>query len=171
MLTPYQDVLFIVNVQHNCRDRGCQPSGRRRQRQERQETNIEVPFIEHADDTHYILNTHALHNGALLRKALPRELTQPMPYIADRTEQHRRMAASLRATHDARRKKDADARAARKEKQQAATGTTIAPGPSTTPSGCSDLVPGAAVVADPGTPSGDNASLTLTASTDAMDTC
>ena len=156
-LTNAQDILFIVNVQHNCRDSRCEPSGRRRQRQECQETTIEIPFVEHTDDTHYILNMHALHNSALLRKALPRELTRPLPYLTDCTEQHQRMAASLRSAHDDRRKKEAQTRAARKEKQLTVK-TRGGPHATQMTDDSSNLVvghtlaPGAALVGEPSTP-------------------
>ncbi|OSD01847.1 hypothetical protein PYCCODRAFT_1425566 [Trametes coccinea BRFM310] len=113
------DVLFNINVPHNCRDGGCSAKGRRAVRQERQDTNISVPVIEHADDCLYILNTHALHHAALVRKALPRYLTAPLPYITDREASHKQTATDLRKTHDARRRRDADARQARKAKTDA----------------------------------------------------
>ncbi|KAH9947866.1 hypothetical protein B0H21DRAFT_851701, partial [Amylocystis lapponica] len=75
------DILFIVNVQHNCIDGRCSASGRRMRKQERLETEISQPFIEHTNDTHYVLNTHALHNAALIRKTLPRHLTEPHHYL------------------------------------------------------------------------------------------
>ncbi|KAI0365428.1 hypothetical protein BV20DRAFT_954196 [Pilatotrama ljubarskyi] len=113
------DILFITNVQHNCRDSGCTASGRRTVRQERRDTTITAPAIQHKDDDLFLVNTHALHNAALLRKALPRHLTKPVPYLQDRESEHRRVAATLRIAHDARRKKDADARQARKAKAAA----------------------------------------------------
>ncbi|KAI0642270.1 hypothetical protein C8Q79DRAFT_918071 [Trametes meyenii] len=125
ILVAATDVLFIVNVQHNCRDSGCMASGRRIVRQERQESQITAPKIEHKDDAMYILNTHALHHAALLRKALPRSLTKPIPYLTDRAAEHARVTAALHATHDTRRRKDAAAREARKAKASAAgKGTT-----------------------------------------------
>ncbi|KAH9910220.1 uncharacterized protein B0H18DRAFT_1090055 [Fomitopsis serialis] len=105
------DVISVVNVQHNCIDGGCEPTGRKRRKQERTLTEIEEPYIEHKDDTRYIINTHALHNAALLRKILPRHLTAPIPYIDPelREAAHHRMAASLRAVQDVRRTKEAEA--------------------------------------------------------------
>ncbi|KAL7280426.1 hypothetical protein ACG7TL_005354 [Trametes sanguinea] len=114
-----RDVLFNVNVQHNCRDSGCTANDRRIVRQERRETNLTTPVIKHVDDDLYLLNTHALHHAALVRKALPRELTKPIPYINDRVDAHKRIAVELRAAHEVRRKRDADARHARKTKANA----------------------------------------------------
>ncbi|KAI1788974.1 hypothetical protein LXA43DRAFT_893623 [Ganoderma leucocontextum] len=123
------DILFAVNVQHNCRDAGCSASGRRAQRQERIDTIITVPVLEHKGDTNYLLNTHALHNAALLRKAIPRALTEPKPYFNNRDTEHRKMAAALREVHIARRKKDAEARQARKEKRAADKAAATSSGP------------------------------------------
>ncbi|KAI0822207.1 hypothetical protein BC628DRAFT_1391550 [Trametes gibbosa] len=118
VVTP-KSILFIVNVQHNCRDSVCTASGRQVVRQERQDSNITRPAIQHTNDTLYLINTHALHHAALLRQALSRELTKPLPYIIDRPAEHKIVAATLRSTHQARRQKDADARRTRKEKATA----------------------------------------------------
>ncbi|EMD40045.1 hypothetical protein CERSUDRAFT_45768 [Gelatoporia subvermispora B] len=105
-----QDVLFMANVQHNCHDGKCKTTGTRRRRQERIETDITEVFVEHRDDDSFIINMHALHNGALLRKILPRTLTEPRPYIQDRVTAHKEMAAKLRASQETKRAKEAKAR-------------------------------------------------------------
>ncbi|KAH9927850.1 hypothetical protein B0H21DRAFT_678671, partial [Amylocystis lapponica] len=94
------DVLFIVNAQHNCIDGHCQASGKRYRMQERVESEVIQPFIEHTNNTHYILNMHMLHNAALLRKAIPRHLSQPIPYLQNRRAEHDKMAAALRGTQN-----------------------------------------------------------------------
>ncbi|KAH9922155.1 hypothetical protein B0H21DRAFT_175850 [Amylocystis lapponica] len=114
------DILFVVNVQHNCFDAMCSASGRRMRKQERLETEISQPIIEHTNDTHYVLNMHALHNAALIRKTLPRHLTKPEHYLEDRRAQHDKMAASLRTSQDSKRSKEADARKARSAAKNAA---------------------------------------------------
>ncbi|KAH9925298.1 uncharacterized protein B0H18DRAFT_933788 [Fomitopsis serialis] len=113
------EVMFIVNVQHNCLDGKCRPTGIRRCVRERMETEITQTFIEHTNDTHYILNMHALHNARLIRKVLPRHLTKPTPYLNNRNDEHKKMAASLRAAQDVQRAKEA---AARKERANARLG-------------------------------------------------
>jgi hypothetical protein len=110
----FQDVLFIVNVQHNCYDMKCTPSGRRFRQQERMDSKIEEHYIEHNDDHHFLLNTHALHNAAILRKMLPRHLTAPVSFITNRRERHDALAAALRETQDVKRARDKANREARK---------------------------------------------------------
>ncbi|KAI0821964.1 hypothetical protein BC628DRAFT_708876 [Trametes gibbosa] len=126
IVIPATNILFELNVQHNCRDSNCKASARQVVQQERQDSDIIRPAIHHTNDTLYLINTHALHHAALLRKALPRELTKPRPYISDRTAEHKRVATILRAAHDSRRTKDAAARRARKDKAalEAAVATT-----------------------------------------------
>lgn len=85
-------------------------------------TDIKEAFIEHKNDDHYIINTHALHNATLTRKLLPRHLTAPIPYFdpAMRQAEHQKMAASLQTAQDERRTKEA---AAQKERRSKAANT------------------------------------------------
>lgn len=86
MLSFRQAVQFIINVQHDCRTSDCQPTGRRTVIQEHQETSQTIPVIEHVDNNRFVINMHAFHNAALLRTALGRDLTQPVPITANRAE-------------------------------------------------------------------------------------
>ncbi|EDR04224.1 uncharacterized protein LACBIDRAFT_148809, partial [Laccaria bicolor S238N-H82] len=95
------EVLFITNVQHDCREGKCGPTGKKMQLQERQESGVEIQVIEHTELDRFIINTHALHNSHLLRKTLPRGLIQPIPYSTNRREMHDKLAASLRETQSA----------------------------------------------------------------------
>ncbi|KAH9830861.1 uncharacterized protein C8Q71DRAFT_687744, partial [Rhodofomes roseus] len=97
-------IIGILNVQHNCHKGKCEPTGRRQRQQERTQTDIEESYIEHKDEKRYIVNTHALHNAALLRKLLPRHLTAPVPHIKpdERKAAHHEMAAALRTAQDTR---------------------------------------------------------------------
>lgn len=121
-----QSIVCIINVQHNCYDGRCAATGRRYARQERVLTEIEELYIEHTDDTRYLINTHALHNAAIVRKILPRNLTAPVPYLnpAQRESEHHKMAAILRAAQDKRRTKEAAARRERRDAAAAAKSTT-----------------------------------------------
>lgn len=68
------------------------------QLQERQESGVEIPVFEHTTGERFVINTHALHNAHLLREALPRDLTKPVPYVQNRRETHEQLATSLRST-------------------------------------------------------------------------
>ncbi|EJD32611.1 hypothetical protein AURDEDRAFT_48617, partial [Auricularia subglabra TFB-10046 SS5] len=72
-----QDVRFIINVQHDCRAAGCEPTGWRAVRQERQDTGEQVLSIQHVSKEFWVINMHAFHNAVPLRRILGRELTAP----------------------------------------------------------------------------------------------
>jgi hypothetical protein len=55
-----------------------------------------MEVIEHVDDIRFIINMHALHNAARLRKVLPRDITKPAPYHIDRIAAHNHTATALR---------------------------------------------------------------------------
>ncbi|KAK7463484.1 hypothetical protein VKT23_006832 [Stygiomarasmius scandens] len=103
---------FIINVQHDCRAAGCSNTGTIFQRQEREESDRIISTIEHVDDQRYIVNMHALHNAARLRKYLPRYMTVPRPLYPDRRKRHDELATALRVT-------EAEKRVKRKEKAAA----------------------------------------------------
>ncbi|KAG6818880.1 hypothetical protein H0H93_000679 [Arthromyces matolae] len=78
------NVLFSFNAQHNCVTSGCSVvTGGASFRQERISTDIQKDFIAHANDEHYLINMHALHNAHLIRDVLPRSLSAPRPYVPD----------------------------------------------------------------------------------------
>src|SRR6266478_4636992 len=69
-----QDVEFDFNVQHDCLFAGCGPTGKRPRVQERiVASEATETFIEHRDISRWIINTHSLHNGHLLRRCLPQD--------------------------------------------------------------------------------------------------
>ncbi|KAF5371374.1 hypothetical protein D9615_009666 [Tricholomella constricta] len=104
LLVPPHDVLFIFNAQHDCLAQQCK-TVEEPVRQERHTTACRQPVVTHANDDHYIINTHALHNAHLIRETLPRSLTEPKTLFADRRGLHDRMAAGLRITGPAKRAK------------------------------------------------------------------
>lgn len=68
-------------------------------RQERQETVLQEAAIEHNTSCRYFLvNTHALHNAASLRRHLPRSLFAPQSLYSDRKKRHQELAVQLRVT-------------------------------------------------------------------------
>lgn len=55
-------------------------------------------MIEHKPFDVYVVNTHSLHNGHLLRRALPRSSTAPTPFINpdEHQAEHAKLSAELR---------------------------------------------------------------------------
>jgi hypothetical protein len=84
-----------VNVQHDCFRAECTPSSSIFEVQERERTQRQTVRIAHTDEDHFILNTLALHNTHILARLLPRELTRPSPFVADRVQHHRTIAQRL----------------------------------------------------------------------------
>ncbi|KAG8914101.1 hypothetical protein FRC01_004225 [Tulasnella sp. 417] len=78
----------------------------------------------HTEDSQFVINLHALHNADILRKTLPRRLTQPRPLYSNRREFHASQAARLQVSGPAKRaatqEKAAATRAANKAKVAAA---------------------------------------------------
>jgi hypothetical protein len=114
---PPQNVEFDFNVQHDCRFAGCSATGKRARRQERIiSDDILDDAIEHRDVDRWIINTHSLHNGHLLRLRVRPELISPIRMIpADEREgRHHRVASGLRPGQEKKRKNVADKRAAKK---------------------------------------------------------
>lgn len=82
-----QNVLFIVNVQHDCITCKCTASGTRVVQQERQDSEVRVAAWAHTAVQRYVLNTHAIHNALQLRELLPRTLTYPTAIWTDREKE------------------------------------------------------------------------------------
>ncbi|KAJ7063307.1 hypothetical protein C8F01DRAFT_1229908, partial [Mycena amicta] len=96
-------ILFRFSAQHDCRLTDCQPTASRLIIQERAATSRTMNLLEHADDSHFILNTAGLHNASLVRRVLPRALTVPRPIYTDRRAHHIEIAATLRISQKTRR--------------------------------------------------------------------
>jgi hypothetical protein len=71
--------------------------------QERGVTTRKQTAVQHTNSDIYFINMHALHNAHLLRDTLPRGLTAPIPYFADREAKHKEFAAVLRISGPAKR--------------------------------------------------------------------
>ncbi|EPQ52923.1 hypothetical protein GLOTRDRAFT_46299 [Gloeophyllum trabeum ATCC 11539] len=76
-----KDLLFLFNAQHDCAAGNCSPTALRPVQQERCPTSLQERCIVHLDDDQFILNMHAIHNAALVREVLPRQLTAPRHYL------------------------------------------------------------------------------------------
>lgn len=123
-----QDIEFDFNVQHDCSFAGCGPTGKRPRVQERIESpEATESFIEHRDVSRWIINTHSLHNGHLLRRCLPHGLTVPVSVIppAKREEEHSKIATAHRPKRDAKRAETARKRAAKRLEVEGATDTKV----------------------------------------------
>ena len=95
--------------------------------QERIESSKETEsFIEHCDVPRWIINIHSLHNGHLLRRCLPRDLTLPVPIIdpAKREGEHCKIATAYRPKQDAKRADQAAKKQASKRLKAEAAGDT-----------------------------------------------
>ncbi|TRM61676.1 hypothetical protein BD626DRAFT_375148, partial [Schizophyllum amplum] len=104
------DVLFLFSAQHDCRQLQCHSTRLIFDRQERSESSRQRLQLVHADDDHYVVNIFAIHNAGLLRKAIHRELTKPVPLYEDRRAHHDESAAKLRGIRVVDRAKAAERR-------------------------------------------------------------
>ena len=113
---------FDFNVQHDCLTASCSATGKRARRQERIVCDDTLDnAIEHRDVDQWVINTHSLHNGHLLRLRVRPELISPLRLIPadERQERHRKVASRLRPGQEKWRKKVADQRAATKAEAMA----------------------------------------------------
>ena len=77
--------------------------------------------VMHSAHDKYFINLHALHNGWRLHEVLPRNLTKPKPYFANREEFHREMATKLQKANPKKRAKEKEkAKDTREQKKRAA---------------------------------------------------
>ncbi|KAF8513305.1 hypothetical protein JB92DRAFT_2830448 [Gautieria morchelliformis] len=106
-LTSWQHVKFQFNAQHDCHSGECILSECQFRHQEHEVTEHTVPVLVHADDAHFIINLHALHNASILREILPRHLTAPTPLHVDSKAFHYEMATKLRVTQEQKHKNSA----------------------------------------------------------------
>ncbi len=86
----------MVNTQHDCLLSCCNTTGTQFLTQEREATTQTRSVVEHKDKTHFIVNTHALHNHQYIRLAIPESLRQIPCFFPDRRMLHLTAAASLR---------------------------------------------------------------------------
>ncbi|KAF8148420.1 hypothetical protein B0H34DRAFT_778280 [Crassisporium funariophilum] len=125
-VVPAASILFEFNTQHDCRHSKCDTSGVQPVTQERIASGATENVVVHKAVDRYLINTHAFHNAHLIRAALPRNLTIPIPYAPNREEHHTAIAVNLRSIQDAKRTKTA-ANAAAKKAQAAAKDGMSAP--------------------------------------------
>ncbi|KAJ8503094.1 hypothetical protein ONZ45_g11160 [Pleurotus djamor] len=130
---------FKFNAQHDCQHHGCSVvEGAHFVSQERLPTSIPLQTVKHTNEDSYLINMHALHNSHLLRAALPRSLTEPIPLVLNRDELHLQQAAKLQVSGPAKRaearEKAKATREQNKKKKLGATTTSQLTAPSIVPS-------------------------------------
>ncbi|KAL1694690.1 hypothetical protein GGG16DRAFT_46832 [Schizophyllum commune] len=114
-----KSVLFLINVQHDCRAFGCAADGFRNVIQERRETDLTVAVIKHRSDDGYIINMHSIHNRHLLNRVLPPSLTRPVPLFENRQQRLQglavELASKLKVKRDTTKAKTAETKRRKKE--------------------------------------------------------
>ncbi|KAJ7139371.1 hypothetical protein C8R44DRAFT_605476, partial [Mycena epipterygia] len=115
LILPGNDVKFLFNAQHNCQSAKCAASGQRPHMQEHVESDLTDSFIIHQPLERFIINTHAFHNTHLLRQALPRQLTVPIPLFVDRQAKHYELAVTLREAKQGKHQRAKEKREAKKK--------------------------------------------------------
>ena len=101
LITTRQDISFIFNAQHDCEGGKC---GYGTGTYNGGQTTAKRTII-HSTHDRFFINLHALHNAWRLREVLPRNLTEPTPYITDREEFHHMMARKLQKNNPQKRAK------------------------------------------------------------------
>ncbi|OJT12654.1 hypothetical protein TRAPUB_10797 [Trametes pubescens] len=104
VVIPSTAVLFIINVQHDCETTECSLTSARAVRQERLETELRETAVKHdLARRRFVINLHAHHNAALIRRHLPRSLWAPQALYEDRKARHNELSTGLRVTQAAKR--------------------------------------------------------------------
>ncbi|KAI0682538.1 hypothetical protein BC835DRAFT_1409568 [Cytidiella melzeri] len=119
-IVPVQNIAFIFNAQHDCLTAECAVEDQN-VHQERRITSLTQKGVRHGTMQRYFVNMHALHNAALIRRALPRHFSKPKPYYDDRVAKHQEFADKVSSVNTKRRDaaaaKARDTRARKKEVQ------------------------------------------------------
>lgn len=91
-----QDIISLVNLQHNCHRGKCDTTGTQALRQEREATTRSRAVVSHSDQTHFIVNTQSLHNYQHIFNAIPISLRGSSFNIIDPIGLRNQAAAILR---------------------------------------------------------------------------
>ncbi|KAG8868868.1 hypothetical protein FRB98_003179 [Tulasnella sp. 332] len=130
---------ICISPAHDCIGQGCDATGSQTIMQEQVASGRTRRDIVHQqEDDHFIINLHALHNAAKIRKVLPWKLTEPRPWLSDRKATHAVVAGIVRSTQGPKRvetqrkKAEATAKAGAKKKSESekaptATSPEVAP--------------------------------------------
>ncbi|KAH9899976.1 hypothetical protein C8Q73DRAFT_754715 [Cubamyces lactineus] len=93
-----EDIICVINVQHDCITGRCTSSGTEHIRQEREQSIRTRQVVKHTASTFFVINVTSLHNQRHLRNTLPPRLLKQNPFFEDRSRLHLRAAQSLRDT-------------------------------------------------------------------------
>jgi len=104
-LITLQNISFIFNAQHDCEGGECSYTVNSTGTHDGQATAKVGKTVIHSTHNKYFINLHALHNAWRIREVLPRNLTEPVPYITNREEFHHEMARKLQKTNPEKRAK------------------------------------------------------------------
>jgi len=118
LLTTFQGIDFLYNVQHDCPLARCTTSGKQALMQERVESGLFKAYIEHKPVERFVINTHAFHNAHLLRATLPRSIISPVCLQEDRYSLHAQCAETFRVEKSHRAVAKAQAAAAKAQAEQ-----------------------------------------------------
>ncbi|KAG8726373.1 hypothetical protein FRC12_023457 [Ceratobasidium sp. 428] len=129
-----KDILFLLNVQHDCRTLSCAEGAVEFIRQEKNNTTIRRQAIEHNNTRIYVVNMHALHNAHLIRRVFPRALVRPIPlcegkeredFLEERANTYHQREEAKRVANKKKRQEAKEAKAAKEAKEAADVGKDV----------------------------------------------
>ncbi|KAG2051957.1 hypothetical protein BDR06DRAFT_1059597 [Suillus hirtellus] len=94
-----QEIICIVNIQHDCIKSLCTDTSQCRIHQEQNETARMKSIIQHKSSLFYLLNAYSIHNYAQIRSVIPPSLCMTPPRVNNAAEVH------LAAAHQIQEKK------------------------------------------------------------------
>lgn len=79
----WQSLMGEINLQHRCAHLGCQDTATRMVRQEREDSGVTLPAIQHCDNSEFVVNTFSLHNYEIISQLVESHLSD---YFGTRIE-------------------------------------------------------------------------------------
>ncbi|KAJ7230002.1 hypothetical protein GGX14DRAFT_344444 [Mycena pura] len=107
-----KSIQFAFSVQHDCRKGKCLPAVVGKQRQEREETDLDRKLITHSDDDHFIINMAGLHNFDRLCRVLPKAFTMLKPLHNNRAAFHKQVSSRAQMMRTQKRQRTSEKRRA-----------------------------------------------------------
>jgi hypothetical protein len=94
-LVQYEDVLCIVNVQHDCYSCKCNGIQHSAVRQEREKIGNTRALVDHNPEARFVVNIHSIHNYKLIAAVVPQDLLVPFTSVNGDIAALRKKAAGL----------------------------------------------------------------------------